>query len=68
MAPKGAFNVFVTKRNSELMKIDRTLVTISPLRVVTSGKPDAILKIKPIERLVPVSFLHYCNSTPGLST
>ena len=24
--------------------------------------------IKPIERLVPVSFTHYCASTPGLST
>src|SRR6516164_11111826 len=24
--------------------------------------------IKPIERLVPVSYMHYCTSTPGLST
>ena len=24
--------------------------------------------IKPIERLVPISFTHYCASTPGLST
>ena len=24
--------------------------------------------IKPIEQLVPVSFIHYCTSTPGLST
>jgi len=24
--------------------------------------------IKPIERLVPVSCMHYCTSTPGLST
>src|SRR5205085_1777365 len=24
--------------------------------------------IKPIERLVPVSYTHYCASTPGLST
>ena len=24
--------------------------------------------IKPVERLVPVSFTHYCASTPGLST
>src|SRR5258708_2818694 len=24
--------------------------------------------IKPIERLVPVSYAHYCASTPGLST
>ena len=35
--------------------------------------PDALwtLKmraIKPIERLVPVSYMHYCTSTPGLST
>ena len=26
------------------------------------------LSVKPIERLVPVSFTHYCASTPGLST
>src|ERR1700759_5472576 len=25
-------------------------------------------EIKPIERLVPVSYMHYCTSTPGLST
>src|ERR1700722_20622283 len=24
--------------------------------------------IKPIERLVPVSYMHYCTYTPGLST
>ena len=24
--------------------------------------------IKPVERLVPVSYMHYCTSTPGLST
>ena len=27
-----------------------------------------IRPIKPIEQLVPVSFIHYCTSTPGLST
>jgi len=27
-----------------------------------------LLKIKPIEQLVPVSFTHRCASTPGLST
>ena len=27
-----------------------------------------IRPIKPIEQLVPVSFMHYCTSTPGLST
>ena len=26
------------------------------------------VEFKPIEQLVPVSFMHYCTSTPGLST
>jgi hypothetical protein len=29
---------------------------------------ELLFEIKPIERLVPVSFTHCCASTPGLST
>lgn len=45
---------------------------LAPL--IHSGLDLAILwtlkmrAIKPIERLVPVSYMHYCTSTPGLST
>ena len=46
-----------------------------PLRAMVSpvfpgkGKgPEKAIEIKPIERLVPVSFTHCCASTPGLST
>ena len=33
-----------------------------------SSLPPCTERIKPIERLVPVSFTHCCASTPGLST
>lgn len=45
---------------------------LAPL--IHSGRDLAILwtlkmrAIKPIERLVPVSYMHYCTSTSGLST
>src|ERR1051325_8474665 len=35
---------------------------------VAGGLAAARGRIKPIERLVPVSFTHCCASTPGLST
>ena len=37
----------------------------APVQVAWTLKMRAI---KPIERLVPVSYMHYCTSTPGLST
>ena len=40
-------------------------------QVVTGLAAQWTLKmraIKPIERLVPVSYMHYCTYTPGLST
>src|SRR5215213_7132007 len=44
---------------------------ISVMAVVHAHEALWTLKmraIKPIERLVPVSYMHYCTSTPGLST
>ena len=41
------------------------------ISIVTDPSVTWTLKmraIKPIERLVPVSYMHYCTSTPGLST
>ena len=37
-------------------------------KIVVRGIRLCARLIKPIERLVPVSFTHYCASTPGLST
>ena len=36
--------------------------------IIASGTCLYARSIKPIEQLVPVSFTHYCASTPGLST
>ena len=55
MAPKAPS--FCDQTEFVLLKIDKTLVTISPLRVVTSGKPDGIL-VNQANRAISTGKLH----------
>ena len=73
----GWFTVAITTRPSGHTKHILKDIRIRPVeanihnRLRKHGVSDTCLcirPIKPIEQLVPVSFTHYCASTPGLST
>jgi hypothetical protein len=66
----GWFTVAITTRPSGHTKTRSEDIPFAHQRVIYNRFDTClcIRPIKPIEQLVPVSFIHYCTSTSGLST
>ena len=64
----GSNGIDISACDDEPKVLEFPIVTMADLGTHVILRPENKASIKPIERLVPVSFTHHRASTPGLST